>query len=241
MNDDAIIQHVLRELQAEFGSDLLGVLATGSRVRGEGDASSDIDLHVLIDQGRRQRRNVVVNGVEVEMFINPPFQIVRYLEDGRRSGRGVDQHMWSTGRAVYDPQGVVADLQAEAQHQWDAGPPPVDGNDWGVRYLPPDRLRDIGDVIERDEAQAHLIIGVLLGELIGLHYRLQRRWQVKGKRVLADLQTWDVAAADLVRRACRGTAMERFAALKQFTQHVLAPVGGPMPLEWRNPWEDIQP
>lgn len=241
MNDDAIIQHVLHELQAEFGADLLGVLATGSRVRGEGDASSDIDLHVIIGQGRRQRRNMVVAGVEVEMFINPPFQIHLYFENDRTSGRGVDQHMWSTGHAVYDPQGVVAELQREAQRQWDAGPPPIDGTAWGVRYLPPDTLRDIGDVIERDEEQAQIMTGVLLAELIGTHYRLQRRWRVKGKRVLADLEAWDAPAADLVRQVCRGATAQRVAALEQFMQHVLAPVGGPMPLEWRMDWEDVEP
>jgi len=241
MNDDAIIQHVLHDLQAEFGPDLLGMLATGSRVRGQGDASSDIDLHVLIGQPRRQRRNVVMANVEVEMFINPPFQIERYFVDGRTSGRGVDQHMWSTGRAVYDPQGVVAQLQAEAQRQWDAGPPPIDGADWPVRYLLPDTLRDIGDVIARDPDQAQIMIGVLVGELIFMHYRLHCRWRPKGKRVLADLQTWDETAAELVRQTCHGMAAERFAALAQWMQHVLAPVGGPMPLAWHTQWEDIEP
>lgn len=241
MNDDAIIQHVLRDLQAEFGPDLLGVLATGSRVRGEGDESSDIDLHVLTGQPRRQRRNITLNDVEVEMFINPPFQIERYFADDRTSGRGVDQHVWSTARAVYDPQGAVAELQAEAQRQWNAGPPPIDGADWPVRYPPPDLVRDIGDVIARDPDQAQILIGVLLAELIDVHYRLHGRWRPKAKRVLADLETWDATAANLVRRSCGGTVAERFAALKQFMQHVLAPVGGPMPLAWRTQWEDIEP
>lgn len=241
MNDEAIVREVLGELRAEFGEALLGVLATGSRVRGEGDASSDIDLHVVIDQPRRQRRNIVVAGVEVEMFINPLFQIALYFDEGRASGRGVDQHMWSTGRAIYDPQGVVAELQAEAQRQWDAGPPPIDGSGWRVRYPPADVLRDIGDVIERDAEQAQVMIGGSLAELIGLHYRLQLRWRVKGKRTLADLQTWDRKAAALVRGACRGTVAERFAALKSLVQYVLAPVGGPHPLEWRTEWEDVHP
>lgn len=241
MNDEAIVREVLGELQTEFGVALLGVLATGSRVRGEGDASSDIDLHILIDQPRRQRRNIVVAGVEVEMFINPPFQIALYFDEGRASGRGVDQHMWSTGHAVYDPQGVVAALQAEARRQWDAGPPPIDGSGWSVRYLPADTLRDIGDVIGRDAEQAQVMIGALLAELIGLHLRLRCRWRVKGKRTLADLQAWDGEAAELVRGACRGTVAERFAALESLMQHVLAPVGGPHPLEWRTEWEDVHP
>jgi hypothetical protein len=240
MDDHVIIRQVLAKLQAEFGADLLGVLATGSRVRGEGDASSDIDLHVLIAPLRRQRRNIVVAGVEVEMFINPPAQIRRYFADNNITGRGIDQHMWSTGRIVYDPQGSVAELMAEAQRQWDAGPPVVDASDWRVRYLPADALRDIGDVLERDPEQTLLMIGALLAELISMHYRLGRRWHVKPKRVLADLATWDVPAAELVRRACEGTLNERYTTLQSLTEHVLAPVGGPMPLQWRTDWEDLQ-
>jgi hypothetical protein len=241
MSDKLIIQEVLGELKTEFGAALLGVLATGSRVRGEGDASSDIDLHVVIDQPRRQRRNIVVAGVEVEMFINPLFQIARYFDEGRASGRGVDQHMWSTGYAVYDPHGVVVELQEQARQQWEVGPPPIGGSGWPVRYLPADALRDIGDVIGRDAEQAQVMIGALLADLIGLHYRLQLRWRVKGKRTLGDLQTWDAAAAELVRGACRGTAAERFTALESLMQYVLAPVGGPHPLEWRTEWEDVHP
>lgn len=241
MDDDAIIGQVLADLQAEFGADLLGVLATGSRMRGEGDHTSDIDLHVVIQSPRRQRRNVIVGGVEVEIFINPPFQILRYFDLGRESGRGVDQHMWSTARTIYDPRGVIAELTAEAQTQWNAGPPPVDGNDWRIRYLPADMLRDVTDVIDRDLDQAIYLIGGLVGELIDIHYRLQGRWRVKGKRILQDLASWDSTAADLVRRTYSGSAALRFAATQSLLEHVLAPVGGPMPLAWRTDWEDLDP
>jgi hypothetical protein len=109
-----------------------------------------------------------------------------------------------------------------------------------VRYLPPDTLRDIGDVIDRDPDQAQIMIGVLVGELIDMHYRLLCRWRPKGKRVLADLETWDVTAAVLARQSCHGTVADRFVALTQLMQHVLAPVGGPMPLAWRTNWEDLE-
>jgi predicted nucleotidyltransferase len=48
MNDDAIIEQAVERLRSEFGSDLLGVLVGGSRVRSEGDAHSDIDVVVVV-------------------------------------------------------------------------------------------------------------------------------------------------------------------------------------------------
>lgn len=117
-------------LRAEFGEQLLGVLATGSRVHGTPGPTSDLDVRVVIAAPRRQRRNIVLNGVEVELFINPPLQIRRYFADGR----GVDQHMFAFGAIVYDPQGVVAHLQAEAREQWYQGPPTIATNDrWRYR------------------------------------------------------------------------------------------------------------
>lgn len=155
MQDAAILQQALARLQAEFGNNLLGVLATGSRVRSEGDRTSDIDRPIVIAQPRRQRRNLVVAGVEVEMFLNPPFQIRRYFADEQARGRGAEQHMWHTGQIFYDPQGVMAELQAEAQAQWSAGPPPrSDTEIWLARCTAANGLRDIVNVRHTDSDRA---------------------------------------------------------------------------------------
>lgn len=242
MQDTAILQQVLSLLQAEFGDDLLGVLATGSRIRGEGDATSDIDLPVVIAQPRRQRRNMVVEGVEVEMFLNPPFQIRRYFADERASGRGAEQHMWATGRIFYDPQGFMAELQAEALAQWQAGPLPLSTAErWLARYTAADGLRDIVDVLDADPERAAYLIGRMLPEVVNMFYRIQRRWLVKPKRVLLDLATWDTTAANLATAACSGTASERFAALEGLISHVLTSLDGPMPLTWSIDWEELKP
>lgn len=242
MQDTAILQQVLSLLQAEFGDDLLGVLAAGSRIRGEGDATSDIDLPVVIAQPRRQRRNSVVEGVEVEMFLNPPFQIRRYFADERASGRGAEQHMWVTGRIFYDPQDVMAELQAEALAQWQAGPPPLSTAErWLARYTAADGVRDIVDVLDADPERATYLIGRLLPEVVNTFYRIQRRWLVKPKRVLLDLATWDTTAANLASSACSGTARERFAALEGLISHTLTSLGGAMPLTWAIDWEELKP
>jgi hypothetical protein len=235
-DQEQLVEHILGLLQAEFGADLLGVLATGSRIHGTPGPTSDLDLHVLIAQPRRQRRNIVLGGLEIEMFINPPFQIRRYFGD-----RGMDEHMFTFGRALYDPHGVVAKLRAEAQARWQAGPPAAT-DIWLHRYAPADLLRDLEDIAASDEATANLLIARIVDQLIESHYRLNRRWSVKLKRRLTDLTGWDARAGQLARAALGGGPLaERRAALDQLAAHVLAPVGGLMPLEWHNEWEQLRP
>src|SRR5438876_11669415 len=148
---DDVIEVVLTDLHAEFGAELLGVLATGSRIHGQPDLTSDLDLHVVISAPRRQRRNRVVDGIEVEMFINPPFQIRHYFA----GGRGSEEHQFAFGRVIYDPHGIVATLRAEAIALWQSGPPPVGARyAWEHRYHPADLLRDLQDIGAADEATA---------------------------------------------------------------------------------------
>jgi len=241
MNDEQIIQHVVAQLQSELGTQLLGVLAGGSRLRGEGNLNSDLDLVVVIEGKRRRRKNIVADGVEVEMFFNPPFQMRRYFEEDRNSGRGLMPHLVSTGQICYDPRGVLAELQAEAQTIWAAGPAPLslEEQQWRLRYAFADMLRDISDVVD-DEEQATYLIGGWLPHVMNNYYRIQGRWLVKPKRVFRDLSSWDAPAAELARRATTGSARERYAAFEALVEHTLTSLGGPMPLEWQSEWEELQ-
>jgi hypothetical protein len=224
-------------LRAEFGEQLLGVLATGSRIHSTPGPTSDLDVHVVIDQPRRQRRNIVLAGLEIEMFINPAFQIHRYLADGR----GNDAHMFAFGRPLYDPHGLVAQLQDEARQFWQAGPAPfADSNLWLPRYFAADMLRDLTDLGE-DEAAASLQIARIVDQLIETHCRLNRRWPGKPKRRLAELAGWAPEVARLAAVAqTEKTLAARRAAVQHMADLVLAPIGGLMPLEWRNEWEPLQ-
>lgn len=242
MDDATIVQQAVEQLRQEFDDDLVGVLAGGSRLRGEADPNSDIDLVVLIAQPRRRRQNIVIGGVEVEMLLNPVSQIHRYFAEERISGRGLIQHLLSTGRIVYDPYQELANLQMEAGRLWAAGPAPVSATQqWQMRYAHADGLRDIADVAERDSEQASYLIGRLLPQIINDHYRLAGRWLHKPKRILNDLMTWDDAAARLARQSCIGSIIERYDAIKTLSEHVLMPIGGLMPLAWQSEWENLEP
>jgi predicted nucleotidyltransferase len=234
--EEALYTRVLVMLTEEFGEELLGVLVTGSRVHGKPGPTSDLDVRVVIAEPKRQRRNLVLDGVEIELFINPPFQSRRYFADGR----GHDPHMYTFGRVVYDPQGVMEELQEEARRIWETGPAPIEPKlVWMERYYPADLLRDLEDVGE-DEATATLLIASVVERLMATHYRVNRRWSAKAKRCLADLEGWDPAAAKLARRAlASGPLAARREAAAGLADHVLRPLGGLMPIEWRTEWDAL--
>jgi hypothetical protein len=234
---EQLFEPLITLLRAEFGEQLLGVLATGSRIHGTPGPTSDLDLHVVIDQPRRQRRNIVLAGVEIEMFINPAFQIHRYMADG-----GHDIHMFSFGRAIYDPHGVIIQLQERARALWQAGPPPIaESARWIPRYGIADMLRDLTDLGDDDAAPVCLQITLIVDQLIEIHCRINNRWRDKPKRRLAELASWAPEVAQLAGAALTETTLNtRRAAVQRMAELVLTPIGGLMPLEWRNDWEPLQ-
>jgi hypothetical protein len=236
---DALCAALIEELQAEYGPDLLGVLITGSRVHGTPGPTSDLDTHVLVAGWRRRRLNRLFRGLEIEMFVNTAARIPGYFSDGR----GVTLHMFAFGRAIYDPQGIVAGLQAQARALWDAGPPPVAPADyWHHRYAPADVLNDLADVGDGDPATANLLINKASDLLIATHYALNRRWPAKTKRLLADLAAWDSPAAALLRAThAPGPLEARRTALRALAEHVLATIGGLAGPEWSMDWEALPP
>jgi hypothetical protein len=224
-------------LRAEFGAELLGVLATGSRIHGTPGPTSDLDAHVVIAQPRRQRRNILLDGLEIEMFINPAFRVPTYFQDGHAG----TIHMFAFGRAIYDPHGTVAQLQDQARALWQAGPPALaEASRWMPRYALADMLRDLTDLGE-DQAAANLQIARIVDQLIEIHCQLNRRWPGKPKRRLAELAVWAPDVARLAGAALAETTLpERCAAVQRMADLVLAPIGGLMPLEWNSEWEPLQ-
>jgi hypothetical protein len=243
MDDRGTIEQVVERLRSEFGSELLGVLVGGSRLRSEGDPYSDIDVVVVVDRPCRKRWNFIIDGIEIETLINPPFQIRRYFIQDRQDGRGLMPHLLSTGHIVFDPQHLMASLQEEARAIWNAGPPPLsDRERWEFRYHAADALRDLADVETADKQRAVFLIGLILPMIINQHYRIAGRWLSKPKRLFNDLSDWDTTTARLARQCCNDDVNinARCSAVRALVDHVLAPLGGIMPIEWNTEWEPIE-
>jgi len=211
------------KLLAEFGNDLLGLLFAGSAAYGTPMKTSDLDLFVLIAQPWRQRRNLVVEGVEVELFINPLSQIRKELNRSYNS----TIEMFARGKIVYDPQGLLEELASEAR-QIASKPirPPTDT--YFVRYKPSDALKDTEDLMDVDPQAASLQLSVALREALEALFLREGRRPPKAKHLLQQVAEHMPDIAADARTVLDGSVPleERVELLRSITERILAPVGG---------------
>ncbi|TYR74053.1 hypothetical protein FZC79_16515 [Rossellomorea vietnamensis] len=100
----------------QYASDLAGVLVCGSFVTGNPSARSDIDVHLILKEGKewRERGNEFVDGYLIEYFCNPPVQIRKYFEEDHYSRTTHAAVQFATGEILWDKEGSVAGLKEEA-------------------------------------------------------------------------------------------------------------------------------
>ncbi len=191
----------LRAVVAEYGArpEVAAILLAGSVVRGEGGPTSDLDCWVMADLPYRQRRSFLVDGVPVEVFLNPPAALDRALLTADAHA----MHMVGYGRPVYVRPGAAAEVaawQARSRAAYTAGPPPLDAEAVArERYAAIDLLLDAADVAGTDPAAARLVMDQALAAVLALRYARRRVWMPKWKRLPADLAARDPALAARVR------------------------------------------
>jgi hypothetical protein len=220
-DDTALVARLTDELRAM--PHVLGAIWVGSRSRGEGiGTSSDIDLIAVIEEsaGPKWRRGFrdEATGTYVELLFRPASLDRLRFQQCVVSGESWP-HGYVTGTVLFDRDGTLAALVAEARALWDAGPAPMsdDDREW-ERYEMWLQRDDIADRLSTDpETSAHLI-AILFGRLLRFSYRLARRWRPPDKYALRDLDAHDPALAAIFRRvhAVGAAPSERLAALDGF-------------------------
>lgn len=250
MSDDAVdimkpynqvIEQVVTNIRRELGSELLGILLVGSLAYGVPRPHSDVDLFIVIRASWRQRRAFLVNGVEVEMFINPVHQVRAEFQD---TDAPATIAMFAQGRILYDPEGVIGQLAQEAQHIWHSPRPAVVAGTYEhfyLRYAPVELLKDAQDLLGVDEEAALYVIFTAFQSALNTYYRIQRRWEVSPKDQLSDLVQHAPELAHLVKRILTGNLplQERCETLSTLIDQILEPMGG-RPGEWSSPQETLE-
>jgi len=217
------IASVITDMQAAFGPDLIGLLLGGSVAYGSPLRRSDLDIYVTIRPAWRQRRTLMVEGVEVELFINPVHQIRKEFKSSSSTFT-----MFAQGRVLYDPQGLMAMLVQEARQVQAQPRPAVSSEDLPrLRYNLTDLLNDAQDLAEVDEVAATYLIFLSLEAALDTYYRLQRRWLPKPKYLLRDLREHSPEIEQVVSRilANHTSIAGRTASLTVLVERVLEPVG----------------
>ncbi len=135
----------------------LGIVVSGSIVRGEGGPTSDLDVNIVHAAPWRLREQRRFAGVPTELFVNPPAQIRRYFESEHAEGRPCSAHMFATGE-ILAPHAEIDELVREAR-DWLTRPLAFTPAQLASkRYAVIDLIDDARDVIAEDPVAAHLLL-----------------------------------------------------------------------------------
>lgn len=212
----------------------LGALVFGSVARGFATPQSDLDVKVVVDADN-----------PCPQINHPPLHPTRKLDLSFRSfaqlqaeteatiAAGVRQPLLAGARIIFDTTGQLLELIARADA---ARPRPcAPGDAQHFQFLVAHADDKVARALAADPAAALLAMHSGLSELLEIHYRLQGRWCLSSKWLLADLRQWDGPLASLVERLVgAGEVGEKFAAWSALIDHILAPLGGRRPVAENN-------
>ncbi len=226
----------LEDLFARY--DVVGVIATGTVVRGGGDRRSDLDIHVFHSGAFRERLQLFFNGVPCEIFVNPPHRVPGYFKEDVQARRPISPHMIATGVVVYDPDGEAAKLGEQAK-QILANPPATPGDFASTlaRYSAATEFEDVDDLADRDPKAAAVLLGAVVRKLAECRVALEPGWLPRAKDLMTRLREIDPESANLAVAATADVPFrDRLEAARQLCLRVTGSDGF---FEWASPREDV--
>ena len=171
--------------------DPVGIIATGTIVRGTPNASSDLDVYVIHEQPYRRRIQRLFNRVPAEIFINPPNAVRRYFTEEHRDGRPITAHMVTSGEVVYATHPVFDELRREAT-EWLERPSPLsDDQLLRARYLAATGFEDALDVGVEDPDTATMLSSQAIVAMLQTHCRMTVGRIPRGKELLSSIDAMD--------------------------------------------------
>ncbi len=165
--------------------DVLGIVASGTILRGNPGPTSDLDMYVIHARPQRQRVQRWFNGVPAEIFVNPPSQIARYFAEEGREGRPITAHMLATGTVILDRDPAVEQVRAQAREWLPRPPDPAPDTLRMMRYMIGAQVEDGLDMAASDPPSAVMILSSAVHELLRYAFLAANRPIPRDKDLLA--------------------------------------------------------
>lgn len=176
----ALVSYILERFH------VLGIVISGSIVRGNPNAGSDFDTFVIHACQERQRVQKFFHGVPAEIFLNPPAAVRSYFRHERKSGRPCTAHMLATGFVVLDRDPLVQTLVDEANAELQKRPDLSTQELLFKRYGAADRYENAVDIAESDPANARLMLYRAIQKIIEYRFLAQNLWLPRHKELLGE-------------------------------------------------------
>jgi hypothetical protein len=193
----------------------VGILVSGTIVRGNPQKNSDLDLVVIHDFPWRQRTQRFFNGVPAEIFVNPAFQISRTFHQEAAAGRPVMAHMIAGGHMLKDHNGIMARLRSDAIHSLGAGPHVSAERMTQLAYFVTTSFEDAIDIACVDADRSRVLVADALVESIKLSFLKAGRWIPRSKTLFSELDSLHPGLGAATRRAIGAATIAEMIALAE--------------------------
>ncbi|MBN2499190.1 MAG: hypothetical protein JXB38_00405 [Anaerolineales bacterium] len=216
--------------------EVLGILVTGTIVRGNPSPNSDLDICVLHSSVTRQRVQKFFHGVPTEIFVNPPDKIEEYFQEERSRGRPCTAHMWATGFVILGSDPVVEQIRQRAEKMLTQPPNPKPQDLIAKRYAAADAYENAQDIQGTDPAGALMMLNLAVHQMLQYVFWEHNRYLPRDKDLLAELEPLDDELAALARKyfTVADTA-QCFTLAEQIADLTIGVCGF---FEWESPLED---
>lgn len=227
MSDRLEPQHAARAFMDDHFPTALCAFMTSSVLRGEGTATSDLDLVIVADEpDLPYRESFHELGWPIETFVHSRQSLLAYFISDARRRRPSLPAMCAEGVVLADSAGIAAELQRHARDLLERGPEPLTPAEIAsARYGVTDLLDDFVGCTSREEGVfiAH-DLGAASADLI---LSLNRCWLGTGKWLHRALRRHDPTLAQELAGALLVYARSGDKnPLIAFAERALAPAGG---------------
>jgi hypothetical protein len=164
--------------------EVLGIIASGTIIRGKPDPTSDLDIYVVHAKPERQMIQKFFNRIPAQIFLNPPHRIPQYFVEESREGRPITAHMLATGFVVFDNHPIVNDLRHQATTVLAEGSTPLEDQLNFHRYNAADRFENVLDVADSDPVTANMLLNLVVYEMLHYYFLKQRLFMPRDKDLL---------------------------------------------------------
>jgi len=217
---DKALRDVVSFVMEEFKP--VGIIASGTIIRGNPDPASDLDIWVIHLEPVRQRLQKFFNGIPAEIFVNPPWVIETYFTQDQANARPISAHIMATGFVVYNSDSVVDELLQKAVRLLTEPPALTEETLIAERYRAATRFEDALDMLAKDPIAANACMSVAVMEIVRYAFLKANRFVPRDKDLLAELESLDPETAVRVRKIFSGGSWkERFALATDVADRVL--------------------
>jgi hypothetical protein len=215
---------------------ILGIIASGTIIRGNPDPASDLDIYVIQRKPFRQRLQKKFNSVPAEIFINPPAKVEEYISKEQAARKPITAHMLSTGFVILKLDPIIDQLRAKAAEML-ANPPEAPADLTPLRYMSALLFEDAMDKLHTDPETSEMIIDQALVEMLKFCFIKSGRFIPRQKSLLDELENLAPPIASLARKFYRSASLkEKLEVAKQIAENT---TGADCFFEWDSPIDDL--